>query len=72
MTTAIFRTRANYGPRLGTAAAAIAVAAACMGLLVVMLTPIPGGAASRAVETGVPSGFHWDAPAHGGIKLIPI
>jgi hypothetical protein len=72
MTTAIRRTRASNGPRYGTAAVAVAIASACMVLLVVLLTPTSSEPTTGAAANGTPSGLHWDAPAHGGVKLIPI
>jgi len=71
MTMAIRGAQTAPGPHLGTAIVALAVAAACICLLVFLLSPIPGEATSSRGETRVHG--HWDGSAsQGGVKLIPI
>jgi hypothetical protein len=72
MISAIGKARTVNGPHLGRATVAIAIAAACIGLLVFLLTPNPGSATAGPTETGLHGG-HWDGSAgHGAVKLIPI
>jgi hypothetical protein len=70
MTAAFHMTRVDNGPDLAKAAAALAIAGACIGLLIFLLTPIPGDATTGVSETDQ---LHWQRPAgDAAVKLIPI
>ncbi len=70
MTAAIYRTRAGNRPDLAKAAAALAIAGTCVGLLIFLLTPIASDATSGVSETDQ---LHWQRPAgDSAVKLIPI
>lgn len=70
MTAAILRRRAHNGPDAAKAAAALLIAGICLGLLIFLLTPLPGVAVKGAAATDQ---LHWRHPASdGAAKFIPI
>ena len=70
MTAASYRRRTQSGPDVVRAAIALAIAGACVGLLIFMLSPPPGDGAKGPADTDQ---LHWRAPAGStAAKLIPI